>query len=163
MTPTTIYSDNGTNFKGAKRLLHALYWDSISARAAEEKVQWKFNPPSAPWWGGWWERLVQMKKAILRKILGRAALDYEELITVLCDCERGINSRPLTYVSENVDDVSPLTPKMFLQEIPESGVPDIDTVDREKLSKIAKYLHRKCDNSGQNFESNILDNYVNSP
>ncbi|GFT14422.1 integrase catalytic domain-containing protein [Trichonephila clavipes] len=40
-----------------------------------------FNPPSAPWWGGWWERLVQMTKAILRKILGRAALDYGELIT----------------------------------------------------------------------------------
>ncbi|GFX09214.1 integrase catalytic domain-containing protein [Trichonephila clavipes] len=83
--PTTIYSDNGMNFKGAERLLHALDWDSILARVAEEKIQWKFNPPSAPWWGGWWERLVRMTKAILRKILGRAALDYEELITVLCD------------------------------------------------------------------------------
>ncbi|GFV30690.1 integrase catalytic domain-containing protein [Trichonephila clavipes] len=81
-----------------------------------------------------------MTKAILRKILGRAALDYEELITVLCDCERVINSRPLTYVSEDVDDVSPLTPEMFLRETPESGVPDIDTVDREKLNKKAKYL-----------------------
>ncbi|GFV56179.1 integrase catalytic domain-containing protein [Trichonephila clavipes] len=70
-----------------------------------------------------------MTKAILRKILGRVVLDYEELITVLC--ERVINSKPLTYVSEDVDDVSPLTPEMFLREIPESGVPDIDTVDRE--------------------------------
>ncbi|GFW34733.1 integrase catalytic domain-containing protein [Trichonephila clavipes] len=139
--PTTIYSDNGTNFKGAERLLHVLDWDSILARV-EEKIQWKFNPPSAPWWGGWWERLVQMTKAILRKILRRVALGYEELITVLCDCERVINARPLTYVSEDVDDVSPLTPEMFLQEIPESGVPDIDTVDREKLSKRAKYLQK---------------------
>ncbi|GFU68180.1 integrase catalytic domain-containing protein [Trichonephila clavipes] len=31
--PTTIYSDNGTNFKGVERLLHALDWDSILARA----------------------------------------------------------------------------------------------------------------------------------
>ncbi|GFX41628.1 integrase catalytic domain-containing protein [Trichonephila clavipes] len=100
-----------------QRLLHVLDWDSILARVAEEKIQWKFNPPSASWWGGWWERLVQMTKAILRKILGRAALDSEELITVLCDCERGINSRRLTYVSEDVD-VSPLTPEMFLREIP---------------------------------------------
>ncbi|GFT51686.1 integrase catalytic domain-containing protein [Trichonephila clavipes] len=83
-----------------------------------------------------------MTKAILRKILGRAALDYEELITVLCDCERGIHSRPLTYVSEDVGDVSPLTPEMFLPEMPESGVPDIDIVDREKLSKRIKYLQK---------------------
>ncbi|GFW41336.1 cubilin [Trichonephila clavipes] len=41
-----------------------------------------------------------MIKAILQKIFGRAALNYEELITVLCDCERVINSRPLTYVSK---------------------------------------------------------------
>ncbi|GBO33783.1 hypothetical protein AVEN_31648-1 [Araneus ventricosus] len=97
--PTTIYSDSGTNFKGAERLLHALDWDGILSKAAEEKIQWKLNPPSAAWWGGWWERLVQITKEILRKILGRAALDYEELVTVLCDCERVINSRPLTYVS----------------------------------------------------------------
>ncbi|GFW41337.1 integrase catalytic domain-containing protein [Trichonephila clavipes] len=45
--PTTIYSDNGTNFKVAERLLHTLDWDSILARAAEETIQWKFNPPSA--------------------------------------------------------------------------------------------------------------------
>ncbi|GFU79074.1 integrase catalytic domain-containing protein [Trichonephila clavipes] len=83
-----------------------------------------------------------MTKAILRKILRRAALDYEELITVLCDCERVINSRPLTYVSEEVDDVSPLTPEMFLREIPESRVADIDSVDTEKLSKRAKYLQK---------------------
>ncbi|GFW37850.1 integrase catalytic domain-containing protein [Trichonephila clavipes] len=83
-----------------------------------------------------------MTKAILRKILGRAALDYEELITVLCDCERVINSIPLTYMSEDVDDVSPLTLEMFLQEIPESGVTDIETVDRDKLSKRAKYLQK---------------------
>ncbi|GFS77917.1 integrase catalytic domain-containing protein [Trichonephila clavipes] len=48
-TPTTIYSDNGMNFKGAERLLHVLHWDSILAKVAEEKIQWKFNSPSAPW------------------------------------------------------------------------------------------------------------------
>ncbi|GFT92676.1 integrase catalytic domain-containing protein [Trichonephila clavipes] len=146
-------------FKREERLLRALDWDSILVRVAAEKIQWKFNSPSAPWW----ERLVQMTKAILRKILRRAALDYEELITVLCDCEKVINSRPLTYLSEEVD-VSPLTPEMFLREIPESRVADIDSVDTEKLSNRAKYIYRKCDNnSNQNSESNILDNYVNNP
>ncbi|GFW64997.1 integrase catalytic domain-containing protein [Trichonephila clavipes] len=50
--PTTIYSNNGTNFKVVERLLYVLDWDSILARVAEEKIQWKFNPPSARWWGG---------------------------------------------------------------------------------------------------------------
>ncbi|GBL91910.1 hypothetical protein AVEN_172814-1 [Araneus ventricosus] len=62
--PTTVYSDNGTNFKGAERLLAALDWDGILSEAAEEKIQWKFNPPSAAWWCRWWERLVQMAKEI---------------------------------------------------------------------------------------------------
>ncbi|GFW95024.1 integrase catalytic domain-containing protein [Trichonephila clavipes] len=50
-------------------------------------------------------------------MLGRASLYYEELNTVLCECEHVINSRPLTYISEDVNDLSPLTPAMFLQEI----------------------------------------------
>ncbi|GBN50941.1 hypothetical protein AVEN_114506-1 [Araneus ventricosus] len=38
--PTIIYSDNGTNLKAAERLLHALDWDDILSKAAEEKIQW---------------------------------------------------------------------------------------------------------------------------
>ncbi|GFS77915.1 integrase catalytic domain-containing protein [Trichonephila clavipes] len=86
-----------------------------------------------------------MTKAILRKTLGRAALDYEELITVFYDCERAINSRPLTYVSEDVDHVSLLTPEMFLREIPESEFPDIDTVDREVLPRVLKLIPGRDD------------------
>ncbi|GFQ81048.1 integrase catalytic domain-containing protein [Trichonephila clavata] len=81
-----------------------------------------------------------MMKQILRKILGLAALNYEELLTVLCDCERITSVRPLTYVSDDVRDFLSLTPEMFLREIPKSGVPDIDMVDKEKLSKRAKYI-----------------------
>ncbi|GFX61309.1 integrase catalytic domain-containing protein [Trichonephila clavipes] len=55
-------------------------------------------------------------------MLGRASLYYEELNTVLCECEHVINSRPLTYISEDVNDLSPLTPAMFLQEIETSDL-----------------------------------------
>lgn len=154
--PFAIYSDNGTNFKGAERLLHELDWESLLVKVAEQKIQWKFNPPTAAWWGGWWERLVQMVKQILRKILGRAALDYEELLTVLCDCERIINARPLTYVSEDIRDISPLTPEMFLRELPKSGVPDIDIVDKEKLTKRAKYLQGIREQLRRRFRSEYL-------
>ncbi|GBM51906.1 hypothetical protein AVEN_186191-1 [Araneus ventricosus] len=136
--PTILYSENCTNFKGAERLQHALEWDGILPKAAEENIQWKFNPPSF----AWWERLVQMTKEILRNIHSRAALNYVELLAVFSDCERVINSRPLTYVFENEDDVPLLTSEMFLREILKSGVVDIDTVDKEKLTERAKYLQK---------------------
>ncbi|GFU45598.1 integrase catalytic domain-containing protein [Trichonephila clavipes] len=44
---------------------------------------------------------------------------------------------------------------MFLREIPESGVHDIDTVDREKLSKRAKYLQKM-----QQFRSKFRIEYL---
>ncbi|XP_035218022.1 uncharacterized protein LOC118191335 [Stegodyphus dumicola] len=72
----------------------------------------------------------------------RASFCYEELLTVLCDCERIVNSRPLTYVSDDIEDPLPLTPEKFLHETPQSGVPDIDNVDKVKLSRRAKYLQR---------------------
>ncbi|GBM54311.1 hypothetical protein AVEN_234132-1 [Araneus ventricosus] len=35
--PATVYSDNGTNFKRAERLLETLDWDGILPKASEEK------------------------------------------------------------------------------------------------------------------------------
>ncbi|GFY00965.1 integrase catalytic domain-containing protein [Trichonephila clavipes] len=118
--PTIIYLDNGTNFV--------------------EEIKWKFNPPSAAWWGGFWERMIQMLKQILRKMLGRASLYYEELNTVLCKWEHVINSRPLTYISEDVNDLLPLIPAKFLQEIEASDVTNIDCLDHQEINKRIRHV-----------------------
>ncbi|GFT11444.1 integrase catalytic domain-containing protein [Trichonephila clavipes] len=73
-------------------------------------------------------------------MLGRASLYNEELNTVLCECERVINSRPLTYISEDVNDLSPLTPAMFLQEIETSDVTDIDCLDHQEINKRIRHV-----------------------
>ena len=73
-------------------------------------------------------------KQILRKVLGKASVTYEEMTTILSDVDRVINSRPLTYLSDNPDDFTPLTPAMFLQEIKEIGVPDLDILQNMDLS-----------------------------
>lgn len=83
---------------------------------------WKFNPPSALWWGGWWERLIGMVKDLLKRMLGPACLDAEEFYTVLCDCESVINSRPLTYLSDDRSELVPLTPAMFMRELTETVI-----------------------------------------
>ncbi|GFS51880.1 integrase catalytic domain-containing protein [Trichonephila clavipes] len=99
--PRTIYCDNGTNFRGAFNDLSKLNWSKIVEETRTPKILWKFIPPTAAWWGGWWERLVRTVKELLKRTLGRSVLKYDELYTVLCDCESIINCRPLTYVSEN--------------------------------------------------------------
>ncbi|GFW64449.1 integrase catalytic domain-containing protein [Trichonephila clavipes] len=95
--PRIIYCDNGTNFRSAFNDLAKLDWHKISRETSTQKIVWKFIPPTAAWWGGWWERLVRIIKELLRRSLGKSILSYEELSTVICECEFLINSRPLTY------------------------------------------------------------------
>ncbi|XP_023214294.1 uncharacterized protein LOC111617199, partial [Centruroides sculpturatus] len=92
------------------------------------------------WWGGWWERLVGCVKQIIRRILGRASLTYEELYTIICEVEGLMNSRPLTTLSEDTEDLIPLTPNMFLQGIKETGLPDLDHMEKVNLGKRFRYL-----------------------
>lgn len=121
--PSTIYSDNGTNFAGANRMLKAVDWKSIASYCTTVKIEWRFNPPSAAWWGGWWA-------------------DGGELNTVLHDCESVVNARPITCVSDDKEGLMALTPEMFLKEIHEDGVPDIDLIEEKSLNKRLKYQQR---------------------
>jgi len=104
--PLKMYSDNGAQLKGADALLKR-YFGPLAP-------EWKFIVPLSPWWGGWWERLVRSVKSGLRKSLGRRCLTRSELETVLLEVEACINSRPLTFVSDDIDGTQPLTPSHFL-------------------------------------------------
>ncbi|GBL90309.1 hypothetical protein AVEN_130401-1 [Araneus ventricosus] len=54
---STIYCDNGTNFVGAANTLRSPDWEKVIEYGTVNAIDWKFNPPTAAWWGGWWERL----------------------------------------------------------------------------------------------------------
>jgi hypothetical protein len=151
-----IYTDNGTNFEGAENALKKLDWKKISAATGVHKIEWRFNPPIAPWWGGWWERIVGLLKKLLRRVLGKANLDFEELCTVLCDCEDVLNSRPLTYLSENPDDLCPITPNMFLREVETSGIPDMDLLESAGFNKRFVYRQQLRDDIRKRFRSEYL-------
>ncbi|XP_071044416.1 uncharacterized protein [Parasteatoda tepidariorum] len=141
--PSKIYSDNGTNFVGFEKLLRNVDLERLKGEIAP--ITWKFIPPSAPWWGGFWERLVGLMKQILRKVLGRTSLSYEEMATVLCECECLLNSRPLTHVSDDANDLNPITPAMFLQENKSNDVTDLDQcsqTDGKSLNKRLAYRLR---------------------
>ncbi|GFX38726.1 integrase catalytic domain-containing protein [Trichonephila clavipes] len=136
--PRTIYCDNGTNVRGAINDLSKLNWSKIMEETRTPKILWKFIPPTAAWWGGWWERLVHTVKELLKRTLGRSLLKYE-LYTVLCDWESIINCRPLTYMSENQEELIPLTPSMFLISNKNSNIEDIEELNSNSLNKRIKY------------------------
>nr|XP_042912686.1 uncharacterized protein LOC122272764 [Parasteatoda tepidariorum] len=65
--PSIVYSDNGTNFTGSAKALSCIDFKQVFVKARDQQITWKFIPPSAPWWGGFWERLVRMMKGLLKK------------------------------------------------------------------------------------------------
>ena len=99
------------------------------------KVKWKFNLERAPWWGGFFERMVRCVKRCLKKILKNAKLTYEELLTVVVEIECVLNSRPLTYVSSE-DRVEPLTPSHLLTGRRLLSIPDESIVAEEESSEV---------------------------
>ncbi|UYV68021.1 hypothetical protein LAZ67_5002829, partial [Cordylochernes scorpioides] len=137
--PFIVYSDNGTNFKGMANTLKKIDFSRLKCDPTLKNT-WKFIPPDAPWWGGWWERLIEMMKQLLLRILGQTSLGYEELSTVMCDVESLMNSHPLTYLTEESEDLAPLTPSLFLHEVREVGVPDLDLIDNQTLSRKYQYI-----------------------
>ena len=66
-----------------------------------------------PWEGGHYERMVRSVKRCLRKVLGNARISFDELNTVLAEVECILNSRPLSYMSDEVDG-QVLTPSHLL-------------------------------------------------
>ncbi|GFY32779.1 integrase catalytic domain-containing protein [Trichonephila clavipes] len=115
-----IYSDNARTFKAAERELtyfaNILKDSEFQSFVADKGIHWKFIVERAPWWGGFYERLVKtIKDPFYVKILGRALLTFEELSTILSEVEVIVNHRPLTYVENDPGEPEPLTPAHFLE------------------------------------------------
>lgn len=75
-----------------------------------KKIKWKFIAERAPWWGGMYERLVRSVKESLKKILGKSSLTPEKMGTVLKEVKAMINSRLITFLSDDPEESKPLTP-----------------------------------------------------
>ena len=121
--PAEIYSDNETNFLGAREEIRELQKFTESKKTKEaitnfttsNQIQWHHIPPRAPHFGGLWEAAVKAMKVLLRKNLQPHALKYDELYTLLTEVESILNSRPLApLLSDEATEGSYLTAGHFL-------------------------------------------------
>ncbi|XP_057339392.1 uncharacterized protein LOC130676900 [Microplitis mediator] len=126
---STLYSDCGTNFVGADATLKREFaagsrqLRELQYLLATDGTDWKFNPPSAPHFGGKWEAAVKSIKFHLIRTIGESLLTYDQLATVLTQIEAVLNSRPIAPLSEDPADLTALTPGHFLIGEPLIAVP----------------------------------------
>ncbi|XP_073764219.1 uncharacterized protein [Danio rerio] len=136
--PYELLSDQGTNFRGGNTELEEAFKEMqplLRDQLAKEQIRFRFNPPSAPHFGGSWEREVRSVKTALRTTLGAQIVTEEVLRTVLVEVEGILNSRPLGYVSSDVADPDPVTPNSLLMGRPDSSLPQVVYPESDLLSR----------------------------
>lgn len=137
--PHHMYSDNGTNFVGADRVLreglsdlHQVFNDEFFTEINEMEIQWHRICAAWPSAGGLWERAVRSLKHHLRRVVGEQKLTYEEFTTLLAQLEGCLNSRPLCAITEDPNDLDYLTPAHFLSSGPVLTIIDTENDQRTR-------------------------------
>ena len=112
--PSVIISDNSSTFTASWKLLVKLFGTKeVQSYLAIKNIKWQLLLGKAPCQRGFFERLTGTVKRTLKKVLGGACLNYEELLTVLNDIECTINCRPITYMSTD-ENIEPLCPSQLI-------------------------------------------------
>ncbi|GFV23771.1 integrase catalytic domain-containing protein [Trichonephila clavipes] len=108
-------------------------------------------PPRAPNFGGLWEAGVKSFKFYLKRAVGNLKLTLEEFLTIITQIEGILNSRPITPLSEDIDDLEVLTPGHFLIGRPITSISEPNLLDKtentlsrwQKLTKIVQHIWTK--------------------
>ncbi|KAF2906169.1 hypothetical protein ILUMI_00007 [Ignelater luminosus] len=80
---------------------------------------------------------IKSTKYHKKRISANPCLTFEEFYTVLTRIELVLNSRPLTPLSDNPNDLKPLTPRHFLVGIPLTSLPkqNLLNINESNLTK----------------------------
>lgn len=157
--PQNIFSDNGTTFVGAFNELANILKQTVNltSEMIEQGINFSFIPAYTPHFGGLWESAVKSVKHHLRRILGLAHLTYEEMSTCLIQIEAILNSRPITPLSSDPSDLTPLTPAHFLLGRSLVFVPH-PQVSNEKITSLSRF-HR-IEYLKQHFWARFSNEYI---
>ncbi|KAI3381780.1 hypothetical protein SNEBB_009348 [Seison nebaliae] len=164
-TPKLVLTDNASTFLNASLQLKALYKEATVQEAiAQRGITWRTIPARAPWFGGFWERMVGLTKDCMRKTLGRAFVTFAEFRAICTEIEARINSRPITCVSPDIDDPEPLTPAHLIMGEPIDVLPALGqgtrlldpSYDKEAISSRHRRYQQKIDDCWRRWRDEYL-------
>ena len=113
--PQLMISDNASTFQSAaKEIEKMINSPTLNEHLNKQGTVWQFIPKRAPWYGGFWERLIGLTKTTLKKVLGRTFISLIALQTIVFEVEAILNDRPITYTSTDLNDPEPLCPSHLL-------------------------------------------------
>lgn len=146
---TQLWSDNGTGFVGAAKQLGKMVssWAETDSESFKElcelRVKWNFITPSAPHQGGLWEAAVRSMKYHLRRVVGKQTLDGDHFRTLLAQISAILNSRPLSALSTDSEDLDFLTPGHFIigRSMKQMFGPRLDESPRNALKRYEMTQH----------------------
>lgn len=155
---THLWSDNATNFVGADAELErmARSWadadsDAYGELRANMKVNWHFITLSSAHQGGLWESAVKSMKYHLYRLVGAQTLLDSDMRTILGQIMAILNSRPLTALSNDPDDLEFLSPNQLLNLRPMSQLFG-EQIDEKPKNRLARFTQehesrrsRTCD------------------
>ncbi|GFW24684.1 integrase catalytic domain-containing protein [Trichonephila clavipes] len=166
LSSVTDNDEFNCEFKRANAELKRLYKlvinpdPELAGFLVDENINWKFLPPRAPNFGGLWEAGVKSFKFHFKREAGNSRFTYEEFLTIMTQIEGILNSRPLTPLSTDIDDLSVLTPAHFLIGRPITSInePNIIHIETnrlniyQRLTKIVQSIWKRWSN---NYLSNL--------
>lgn len=79
--PTLIWSDHGSNFIGANRLLSTN--ETISNFCSVQSITWEYIPERAPHFSGLWEASIKNFKRHLSRIVSNVRLNLKNYLLLL--------------------------------------------------------------------------------
>ena len=109
---------NGSNFIGTDRklrkALEKLGQRKIYKDLSFQNIIWKFNISLNPWKGRAWKSIVKLTKKTMKAVMKDRTYHEESLITLLCEIETMLNSRPLLPCCNDPSDFDALIPNDFI-------------------------------------------------
>ena len=147
--PETMVTDNQTSFAKADKDLRA--WleslDFHQIRQATRNfrgsrgIEWTFNPPHAPHFGGIYEIMIKAAKRALYDTIRREDLTEEEFRTVVSKVAWMLNQRPIQRVGDT-NDFETLCPAHFLGGSPDEAAfpPDLPETRMDLPQRLKQQL-----------------------
>lgn len=84
-----MISDNASTYVAASKEIQ--YLTDLQEKLNQYGTVWKFIPRDAPWYDGFWVRMIGLTTISLKKVLGSNCIHTETLQTFITQIEATLN------------------------------------------------------------------------